>query len=186
MRKIISFLLLLLLYGCFRVDTALETAGSSEAIEELSPVYGEEVAPSEVFFEFEGYGPGKSHIGSFDEIEIALFIKGGEIMGFEGTISVESLFTEIDLLTRHLKEERFFYVEQFPYIRFSSYSIEDREEGKFLSGNLSLRGVERNTTFPVSLTPEGISAEFLLDTSNHGISQTGVSEKVRIKIRFLI
>src|SRR3989344_4494977 len=41
-------------------------------------------------FEFEGYGPGKSHVGTFDNWNAELFVDSGKVVGFEGIIDADS------------------------------------------------------------------------------------------------
>ena len=57
---------------------------------------------------FEGFGPGKSHLGKFDNWNGELFLENQEIVGFEGTIQTNSVNTGIGGLDTHLNSEDFF------------------------------------------------------------------------------
>lgn len=110
---------------------------------------------------FEGFGPGKSHLGKFNEWSGDLYIEDGKIIGFDGTIQADSVETEIGAVTNHLKTADFFNVEKYPTIKFKSKNIENNE----LTGYLTFLGVTKEITFPVAVNDDSISADFVLDSS---------------------
>ncbi len=128
-------------------------------------------------FEFEGYGPGKSHIGTFEEWEGTLLYEGETIKGFTGTINAGSVNTTIERLDAHLKTEDFFDVALYPEIVFETMSI---NEGT-ASGKLTFHGVTHDISFPVTVSDAGVTSEFLLDTTPFNIKYTGINKDVRIK-----
>ncbi|MEK6914271.1 MAG: YceI family protein [Nanoarchaeota archaeon] len=110
---------------------------------------------------FEGFGPGKSHLGKFKEWEGSLFIEKGKIVGFEGTIQADSIDTEINMLTNHLKSADFLNSEKYPTIKFVSKRLSDNN----IIGDLTFLGTTKEITFPVIIKEDSISADFVLDTS---------------------
>lgn len=136
----------------------------------------------ESMFEFEGYGPGKSHIGVFEEFSGNLLYEDGQITGVEGTIQADSVNTGISGLDSHLKNEDFFHVEMYPEIKFSTTNI-DLEAGQ-ATGPLTFLGVTKEITFPVEISEEGISTDFILDTTPFGMQHTGTDKEVRIAFEF--
>ena len=131
-------------------------------------------------FEFEGYGIGKSHVGTFEDWEGALLYEDGKIIGISGTVQASSVETDIDGLNNHLKSCDFFCVEEYPEIKFTSKSL----EGDIMYGDLTFLGVTREISFPIEITDESISTEFLLDTAMFGMSYKGVDPEVRLSFTF--
>jgi len=125
---------------------------------------------------FEGYGPGKSHIGEFKEWEGDLFLENGKIIGFEGTIQSASIDAKISQLNNHLKSEDFLNVEKYPKIKFITTKIEDDE----LTGYLTFLGTNKEISFPVIITEESISTDFVLDASQFGKMSDKANKEVRI------
>lgn len=127
-------------------------------------------------FEFEGFGPGKSHLGTFDDLEGYLYMENNKIVGFEGVIKTNSVQTGIGGLDTHLKSPDFFNAEAYPEIKFMSKSIND---GK-LSGDLTFLGVTKELTFPVTVTEDSISSDFVFDTKEFGLENPKANTEVRI------
>ncbi len=132
-------------------------------------------------FEFEGFGPGKSHTGTFDEISGTLIYSDGVVVGASGVIQAASVNTGIGGLDKHLKNDDFFDVENFPEIRFASSSLADG----VMSGDLTFHGVTNEVSFPVEVTANSVTADFLLDTTPFGMKHTGVNKDVRISFTFV-
>ena len=131
-------------------------------------------------FTFEGFGPGKSHVGTFNQYEVNLITKEGEIVGLKGAIAVDSVNTEIDKLTEDLKGKNFFDAATYPEIRFVSEQIKDRE----MTGELTFRGVTKTISFPVAVSDSGISSNFVLNTEEFGIKTAFAEEDVVINFNF--
>lgn len=129
-------------------------------------------------FVFEGYGPGKSHEGTFDGITGSIFLQDGGVVGFAGVIDPSTVSTGIERLDGHLKNEDFFDIENYPTITFSSYAL--TQDGTALTGNLTFLGVTRPLTFPVTIEGARIMSDFVFDASQFGMSYTGVNDEVRI------
>lgn len=129
-----------------------------------------------VQFEFEGYSVGKSHIGTFDEWSVHGVYEDDELIGLEAQFNPNSVNTGIEGLDKHLKNEDFFDVENNAEISFQSTSLSEDT----ISGKLTFLGVTKEITFPVELTDESVSTDFLLDTSPFGMKYTGVNSEVRI------
>jgi len=92
----------------------------------------------------------------------------GRFTDFQGTISFDeaqpvnssvtfsipaaSVDTNVADRDAHLRSEDFFFVEKYPTITFSSTKIAagKSEDDYFVTGNLTIRGVSRTLTLPVS------------------------------------
>jgi len=134
------------------------------------------IYPDRSHFEFEGYGPGKSHVGTFDEFEGELYFDKGMLVGFGGVIKAESVNTGIGRLNGHLKGRDFFDAETYPEIGFVSTELDD----DILTGILDFHGVQREVSFPVVIIGDEISADFILNTAPFGMNYPGVDKEVRI------
>jgi polyisoprenoid-binding protein YceI len=97
-----------------------------------------------------------SHEGGFKEFTGHFMVTDGEVTGGEISIDMDSTWSDSDRLTGHLKQEDFFHVEEHPESSFTVTGVEKGEGSTYLvSGNLKLRGVEKNITFPAIASREG-------------------------------
>jgi len=58
-------------------------------------------------------------------------------------------------LVKHLTDADFFDVEKFPSAAFTITEVKEVEGKTMLSGNLTLKEVKNNVTFPVTITNQG-------------------------------
>ena len=136
-------------------------------------------------FEFEGYTVGKSHVGTFKDMEAYLNYNGSELAGFEGIIKAASVDTGIPGLDNHLKSADFFDVKLYPDIIFRTMRIITADDGsKTAKGVLRFHGVENGIIFPVEVDIDFVKADFVLDTSPYNMRFAGVNKEVRIGFRF--
>ena len=103
-------------------------------------------------------------------------VNGGQIM-----IDMSTTWADDDKLTKHLKSEDFFYIEEHPESHFTVTSVEKKDGNNYaISGNLKLRGVEKNITFPATATTTDdgvkIDAEFDIDRTDWGIVYKGKAD----------
>jgi len=73
------------------------------------------------------------------------------------------------------KEGDFFNVTQFPTGAFEVTGVSDEGDKAMLSGNLTLKGVKQNITFPVAVANEGdmltiTSEAFTIDRTKWGVN----------------
>lgn len=132
------------------------------------------------FIEWVGY---KSLLGK------RLSMKGG-FMEFGGTITVvddspdesaveltidlTELYSENVILTRVLKAEFFFAVDEYPTAEFVSSKVEPLDDGKFMvTGNLTMRGTTVGIQFPAVIERRGdkayAAAEFTIDRKHWNV-----------------
>lgn len=104
-------------------------------------------------------------------------------------INVDSVWTQFEKLTGHLKNSDFFDTEKFPTAKFVSSEIKSGENGKCeITGNLTLHGQTKAVTFSANyrLAKEGfvLSGKFKLDRSRFGMDQmlSGVEKLVDVEI----
>lgn len=69
----------------------------------------------------------------------------------EVTIDATSINTDNEGRDKHLRSADFFEVEKFPTITFKSSSVKEVAKGKLeVTGNLTIRGVSKQVTFPIT------------------------------------
>jgi len=122
-----------------------------------------------------------SHEGGFEEFTGHFTVDdAGEVTGGLITIDMESTWSDNDKLTDHLKNEDFFHVTEHPQSMFTVTSVEKADEDYKISGNLKLRGVEKNITFPATATKDGdtvmVKAEFDINRKDWGIVYSGKAD----------
>ncbi|MCB9359293.1 YceI family protein [Candidatus Woesearchaeota archaeon] len=126
--------------------------------------------------QFEGFGPGKSHNGTFQEWAGVLIIEDGNIIGLRGSIDPSSVSTGIGGLDTHLKNADFFDVDNYPVILFDA-EINDG----IASGPLTFHGITKDISFPVDVGEESVSADFVISLKEFGIEYIGVNDEVELR-----
>lgn len=158
-------------------DAAIIT-GNSVAVQDRSQYDLTPIDFTQSSFQFEGYGPGKSHVGTFEILEGFLAFEDDQVVYAEGTIDASSVKTDSSGVDGHLQRDDFFDVENYPEITMASKEFNyDTNE---ITGDLTFRGVTKEVTFPFASEGESISADFLLDTTPFGITHPGSDREVRI------
>lgn len=135
---------------------------------------------------WKGFKPTGAHDGT-------LHLKNGEATFKEGALS-QARF-EIDMnsivnkdmpaddeynqkLVGHLKSADFFDVEQFPLASFELVSQVTDENGQVqLTGDLTIKGITKSVTFPVTMTEEGNTTTLQSDTFNVDRTDFGIKYK---------
>jgi len=104
-------------------------------------------------------------------------------------IDVDSVWTQFEKLTGHLKAADFFDTQNFPTARFASTKIEATSPGQCtITGNLTLHGATKPVSFPATYRLENgglvLKAKFSLDRSLFGMDQmlSGVDKLVEVEI----
>jgi polyisoprenoid-binding protein YceI len=143
--------------------------------------------------------------GRFDRFEgrITLDPAHLEQAKVEGTIDVASINTNVEERDKDLRSARFFEVEKFPKISFTSTKISDinpDKKGGKLHGKLTMHGVERPVVLDVSYLGEakdpwgnlraGFTAATMIHRKDFGLTwnetlETGgvlVGDEIKIEI----
>jgi len=111
--------------------------------------------------------------GVFEQFSGTATIDGSALTSLEVEIQTDSLSTDIEKLTNHLKSPDFFSVNEHPTATFQSTSISAGDDGKTnITGDLTLLGVTKSITFPAEIsTADGLSlkSEFTIDRTEFGM-----------------
>lgn len=125
-----------------------------------------------------------SHNGSFKEFSGVIDYAGQpEKSQVTVTIDMNSVATDADGLTQHLKTPDFFDVAKFPQAKFTSTEIKpggDKGASHTVTGNFELHGVTKSISFPatISATPDSVSVEstFSINRKDFGINYAGAAD----------
>ena len=122
-----------------------------------------------------------SHEGGFKSFTGSFSLENEQLVGENNQIVIhmDSLWSDNDRLTGHLKSPDFFEVETYPE---SSFKLGDLLKGPdetsyTLTGDFTLHGVTRRITFPANITQEGdnirLKSEFVIMRKDYGIVYPG-------------
>ncbi len=177
----------LALIACKDKAKEAETSEAKEAVvaETTAEKYVVNVAESTI--EWKGFKPTGTHNGTINIENGVLSVDAGKLNSGTFLIDMQSIAV-LDLegdyktdLENHLKgtvdgkEDHFFNVDKFPTAAFELTGTEVVEGKTNLSGNLTLKGIKNNVTFPVNVTTEGdmmtLSSEtFTIDRTKWGVN----------------
>lgn len=158
-------------------------SGTTEGSESMSATMTKAFSSDSVFG-FEGYGPGKSHVGQFDSFEGSLSYEDGAIVGATITVDANSVNTGIERLDGHLKTEDFFETDKYPEIVATS-SVIDPEKGT-ITGDLTFHGVTKEITFPANISSDKVTTDFVLDTTPFNVDMAGGKANKEVRIFFTL
>lgn len=123
-----------------------------------------------------------SHEGGFKTFSGHFNVNGDdEVAGGTIVIDMDSTWSDAEKLTEHLKAADFFDVPNHKESTFTITGVEKTGEGTYnVSGNLKLRGTEKNITFPATATKDGetvkVTAEFDIKRKDWGIVYAGKAD----------
>ena len=133
--------------------------------------------------EFVGSKVTGSHDGGFRTFDGTFRVVDGDPTksSVEVEIDTQSLWSDNERLTGHLKSADFFDVETYPTARFTSTSITRDGEGYKVTGNLELHGVTKSITFPATIAMPSpgeahVKAEFVLKRFDWKIEYKGKAD----------
>ena len=137
----------------------------------------------------------RDHTGKFNNFDGGIEYVNGKPERINFDIDLNSMETDTEQLTGHMKSPDFFNVAQYPKATFTSTSLTEAPAGSpagtthVLKGNLNMHGVTREVTVPVTaqVTPDGVRAksEFTINRHDWGISYKGMADDL-IKDNVLI
>lgn len=149
-------------------------SGSQDAMQQ-----GEEASVEITSFGFVGYGPGKSHTGTFERFEVSdVTTDAGTITGGKVTFYVDSVKTDTEMLDTHLKEKKeFFDGATYPTITFAlSEKAVAGDDGLYrVTGDLTVKNVTKRISFMVTPNEDkSFTSEFRVAMDQFGFSAPGI------------
>ena len=139
---------------------------------------------------FTGKKPNGKHDGGFKKLAGTVTVPDGDITKLTVAIDIEtdSLFSDDNKLTGHLKTADFFDVKNQPKATFKSTKIEKGDKTYTVTGELTLLGKTKTVSFPATITATGealsVSASFTIDRTEWGMTygKGKIDDKVAIGI----
>ncbi|MEQ8788779.1 MAG: YceI family protein [Pirellulaceae bacterium] len=151
-----------------------------------------ELSPANTKIQFVGVhtDPAKPdpRTGTFGKFSGKAALEGGVLKSVSVDIQTDSLSTEFEKLTNHLKSPDFFAVKQFPKATFKSTKIEDAGDGKVnITGDLTLLDATKSITIPATVSTEGglkLNAKFTIDRTQFGMTfgEENVKKEVEMTV----
>jgi len=145
--------------------------------------------------EFVGAKVTRDHQGQFRNLDGRIEYVDAKPSNISFDIDLNSVETDTEKLTGHLKSPDFFDIAKYPKATFTSTSLTEAPAGSAdgathtLRGTLDLHGVQKEVAIPVkaAVSPEGVHAtsEFTLNRHDWGISYKGAADDL-IKDNVLI
>lgn len=128
----------------------------------------------------------RDHTGGFKNFDGSIEYAGTQPSRISFDIDLNSVFTDTENLTTHLKSPDFFDVAKYPKATFTSTSLTPAPAGSpagtthLLNGTLDLHGVQKEVSIPVKAeqTADGVHAtsEFTINRHDWGISYKGMAD----------
>jgi polyisoprenoid-binding protein YceI len=139
---------------------------------------------------FIGSKPGGKHEGGFKSVTGAATVTGNDLTTLKVTLDIDmnSLYTDADKLTAHLKSPDFFGVKSNPKSKFVATKVEKSGNDYKVTGDFTMLGKTKAITFPAKLamTADGltVSSSFTIDRTQWGMTygQGKVDNDVKLTI----
>ena len=172
--------LVLLFAGCANPADKTEDAKVAEAVDAVRSVVDAKTysISGDSTISFIGSKVTGSHDGGFNDFSGTIAVANGTVApSSQIKIQMESLWSDSNRLTGHLKNSDFFDVPNFPTAEFVVTSLSENGE---LTGNLTMRGVTKSITFPAEIDVSdgsvALKAEFDIKRFDWGIAYKGKAD----------
>jgi len=179
------------------MSSATETTATATTATNIPAGVTANVIKDKSKIEFVGAKVTRDHTGQFRNFDGTIEYVAAQPSRISFDIDLNSVETDTERLTGHLKSPDFFDTAKYPKATFTSTSLTPAAPGAAdgtthtLQGTLDLHGVQKEVTIPVKTvaSPEGVRAtsEFTINRHEWGISYKGaaddlIKENVLIKL----
>ena len=158
-------------------NAAAETA-SKAASDASAKAYA--ITPDNSKVEFTGSKVTGKHDGGFKDLHGEVHVSGDAVAHAKVTIKTDSIYSDNDRLTGHLKSPDFFDTSKYPEAIFETTSISKQGDKSTVTGNLTLHGVTKPITFPAKVEVKDdavtINAEFSINRMDFGMKYPGKAD----------
>lgn len=187
---VIPVFLAALTFGCADPAANKPAASVGNAAPEANssnPAGAEKLAisPENSKVEFVAAKVTRSHNGSFKQFTGSIDLVPNKLEDSRVAIDIvtDSVETDDEGLTKHLKTPDFFDVAKYPKATFTSTRIEPANAGGAthnITGNFELHGVKKSVSFPatIQVAPDSVTvnAEFSINRKDFGIVYAGKAD----------
>lgn len=158
---------------------------SASAADVTFPLTGENTKVT-----FVGKKPDGKHEGGFKTITGSATVTDGKPETLKGEIEIDmnSMYTDQEKLTGHLKNSDFFDVAKYPKATFKIKKVEKTDKVYGVHGELTMHGKTEPLSFPATVIVDAtgltISTTFPLDRTTWGVNyEKGVEKLVPLTIK---
>jgi polyisoprenoid-binding protein YceI len=108
---------------------------------------------------------------------------------FDVSVDVNTINTGISMRDSHLKREEYFYTEKYSNISFVSTGVKTANDGYIISGQLTIKGVSKDISFPfTAVTQNGgilFSGNFTINRKDFDVggSSAVLSNNVDVSLK---
>lgn len=127
---------------------------------------------------FKGFGPDKSHVGSFGTINSNLVFTDNKLTGSIEVDMNTLQAPDSEKLQNHLKSADFFDVAVYPKATFKITSMANDT----VTGTMNIHGVIKNVTLPVKKDGMQYVSNFNINMKDFGIVQKFANEVVELTV----
>jgi polyisoprenoid-binding protein YceI len=193
LNSLVALSTILFVAGCSDPADKVHKSAASEPskTEAAKPVGGKEyvIRAADSKVSFVGSKITASHDGGFTNFAGSINVTGGRISGTPAIkINMNSIWSDNQKLTGHLKSSDFFDVEKYPLSTFTITSIETprmfkpgttelTDERHVVTGNLDMHGVTKSISFPakIEITDDALTvdAAFAINRKDFNIVYPG-------------
>jgi polyisoprenoid-binding protein YceI len=187
LKNLLPLLPAALLWGCSNpadkvpaanVSSSTNSTGTAQ-VADTAGARSYTINPDTSTINFVGSKVTGKHDGGFKTFSGELKVANGHLAdtGNKVVIQVDSIWTDTDRLTGHLKSPDFFNAAQFPTATFETTSVAQQATNSLVTGNLTLHGITRQISFPatiqVSDTAVDLAAQFFINRLDFEIKYAG-------------
>jgi polyisoprenoid-binding protein YceI len=140
---------------------------------------------------FVGKKPDGKHEGGFKKLTGTAAVADGDLtkLKLEVEIDTDSIFSDDEKLTGHLKSPDFFDVKNNPKAKFKVTKVEKGDKAYTVTGDLTMLGKTKEVSFPATIAAKGdaleVSASFPIDRTkwemNYGKGK--IEDKVELMVK---
>lgn len=167
------------------MDTADGSASETMPVDTSSEVSESNMTASKlnnagVVLSWKGFGPGKSHQGTFGKVTPMLDLTTDGVLTGKVDIDMTTLTVEPGQLQTHLNSADFFDTAKYPTATFVADSKTSTKE--MIKGSLTLHGVTKNISFPVTMKDGAYVSDFRLNLEEFGIKQKFANSEIELMV----
>ena len=138
---------------------------------------------------FVGKKPDGKHEGGFKTLTGTATVTDGNVETLKAEIEIDmnSMYTDNEKLTGHLKNSDYFDVQKYPNATFKVTKVEKADKLYTVTGELTMHGKTEPVSFPASISTDAsglsLSTSFPIDRSKWGMTyEKGVEKTVPLTI----
>lgn len=119
------------------------------------------------------------HDGGFEDFSVKVTFEEGTPVKVESSVMVDSVYSDSDGLTGHLKRDDFFDAENFPKAHFFSTSVQPLGDDMYsITGNLTIKGTIKTLSFDARITQSDFAATINIPRSQFNVGNESYGDKL--------